>query len=297
MDSTRLLRCVHDSRMLDMSEQPLIATHTPQQVAPPGIMTSMERALSLATGTALVANGLRRGGLGGILQIVVGAYGVLRGATGHCALKHALMPTPFEQRFSAEHDWPISEALSRSVTISRPLDEVRDFLAQPEKVGALLRWVESVESLGPDRTCWTVRAPVGRKLQWTLISVPTETPDELQWHTPEGTRWQHDVSVHLSEAPGSRGTQVKAVVVRKPSFGKIGYGIARAISAFSDKALLNALQAVKQQMETGEVTTSRLRPDDDNDFFYVHGQPEDEATSSHSPDSIKTGVAVEGGVV
>lgn len=141
-----------------MSEQPLIATHAQQQIAPPGTMTPMERGLSLTAGTALVTNGLRRGGLGGLVQIVAGAYGVLRGATGHCALKQALTPTPFEQRFSAEHDWPISEALSRSVTISRPLDEVRDFLAQPEKVGALLRWVESVESLGPDRTCWTVRA-------------------------------------------------------------------------------------------------------------------------------------------
>lgn len=280
-----------------MSEQPLIATHSRQQVATPGAMTSMERGLSLAAGTAIVANGLRRGGLGGLVQIVAGAYGVLRGATGHCALKQALTPTPFEQRFSAEHDWPISEALSRSVTISRPLDEVRNFLAQPEKVGALLRWVESVEALGPDRTCWTVRAPVGRKLQWTLISVPTKAPNELQWHTPEGTRWQHDVSVHLSEAPGGRGTQVKAVVVCKPSFGKIGYGIARAISAFSDKALLNALQAVKQQMETGEVSTSRLRPDDDNDFFYLRGESENEAAPSHGPDSIKTGVAVERGVV
>ena len=260
-------------------------------------MTSVERGLSLAAGTALVVNGLRRGGLGGFLQIFAGAYGVFRGATGHCALKQALTPTPFEQRFSAEHDWPISEALSRSVTISRPLEEVRDFLAQPEKVGALLRWVESVEALGPDRTSWTVRAPVGRKVQWTLISVPSEAPNELQWHTPEGTRWQHDISVHLSEAPGGRGTQVKAVVVCKPSLGKLGYGIARAISAFSDKALLNALQAIKQQMETGEVTTSRLRPDDDNDFFYLHGQLENEAGSSHGPDSVKTGVAVERGVV
>lgn len=87
------------------------------------------------------------------------------------------------------------------------------------------------------------------------------------------------------------------MVVCKPSFGKIGYGIARVISAFSDKALLNGLQAIKQQMETGEVSTSRLRPDDDNDFFYLHGQPENEAASSHGPDSIKTGVAVERGVV
>jgi uncharacterized membrane protein len=283
--------------MLDMSEQPLIATHTHQQVAPAGAMTSVERGLSLAAGTALALNGLRRGGVGGFLQIFAGAYGVFRGATGHCALKQALTQTPFEQRFSAEHDWPISEARTRSVTINRPLDEVRQFIAQPEKVGALLRWVESVEAVGPDQTRWTVRAPLGRHLQWTLISVPSETPNEMQWHTPEGTRWQHDVSVHLSEAPGGRGTQVKAVVVCKPSLGKIGYGIARAISAFSDKALLNALQAIKQQMETGEVSTSRLRPDDDNDFFDLHGQLENDAGSSHGPDSVKTGVAVERGVV
>lgn len=280
-----------------MAEHPLIATHTDQQVAHPGAMTAIERGLSLSAGTALMLNGTRRGGLGGVLQMFAGAYGLFRGATGHCALKQALTPTPFEQRFSAEHGWPVSEAISRSVTINCPLDQVRSFITQPEKVGPLLRWVESVEVLGPDKTCWTVRAPLGRRLQWTLISVPTDEPNSLHWRTPDQKRWQHDVSVQLSNAPGGRGTQVKAVVVCKPSLGRLGYGVARAISAFSDKALLNALQAVKQQLETGEVATSRLRPDDDNDFFYVHGQSADEAQATDAMDSIKTGVVIERGSI
>jgi len=284
-----------------MSEQPLIALRTDPQTAAPGAMTPFERGISLTAGTAFILNGLRRGGISGALQAVVGAYGLFRGSTGRCALKRLLTPTPFEERFSAEHDWPISEALTRSVTINRPLEDVKSFIATPQNIGPLLRWVDSVEEIDADTTCWTVRAPAGRTLRWTLIRVESQDENTLHWRTPDQSRWQHDVSVQMSEAPAGRGTQVKVVAVCKPSLGKIGYGLARAISVFSDKALLNALQAVKQQLETGEVATNRLHPDDDHDFFYLHAQPHDVGTESNAPvnqsSTVKTGVSVERGVV
>jgi uncharacterized membrane protein len=250
-----------------MSEQSLIAMRADPRAAAPGALTSFERGVSLTAGTALILNGLRRGGISGALQAVIGAYGLFRGATGQCALKRVLTPTPFEERFSAEHDWRISEALTRSVTINRPLEDIKSFIAKPQNIGPLLRWVDSVEEIGADTTCWTMRAPAGRTLHWTLVRVESQHPSTLHWRTPDRSRWQHDVSVQMSEAPAGRGTQVKVIVVCKPCLGKIGYGLARAISVFSDKALLNALQAVKQQLETGEVATNRLHPDDDHDFF------------------------------
>ncbi|EFQ62917.1 SRPBCC family protein [Pseudomonas lactucae] len=274
-----------------MTDQPLIATHTHQDTPRRGTMTQAERTLSLTTGAVLLLTGWRRGGLSGALQIAAGAYGVYRGTAGHCALKQALTPTPFEQQVSAERDWPISEAITRSITIGRPLDEVAAFIARPQNIGPLLRWVDSVEQLTPDTTRWTIRVPAGRRLHCTLVRTDTQDPHVLGWKTPSGARWAHDIRVSLTPAPAGRGTQVKAVVACKPALGKLGYGLARAISLFSDKALLNALQAVKQQLETGEVSNNRLHPEHDDNFFYVHdAEPE---TSDHS--AVKTGVAVEGG--
>jgi len=285
----------------EMPEQPLIASRTDPRTCVSGAMTSFERGVSLTAGTALIVNGLRRGGISGALQAAIGAYGLFRGTTGQCALKRALTPTPFEEHFSAEHHWPISEALTRSVTINRPLEDIKAFIAKPGNVGPLLRWVDSVEEVGADTTCWTVRAPAGRRLHWTLIRVESQDENTLNWRTPDQSRWQHDVSVHISEAPTGRGTQVKVIVVCKPSLGKVGYGLARAISVFSDKALLNALQAIKQHLETGEVATNRLHPDDDPDFFYLHAETDDARTQGSAPgdqsSTVKTGVSIEQGVI
>jgi uncharacterized membrane protein len=229
-------------------------------------MTKVERTLSLAAGAALLLHGCRKGGLSGALQVAAGAYGVIRGAAGHCALKRVLTPTPYETQFSREHQWPISEAITR--------------------------WVDSVEQLTPDTALWKLRAPAGRRLQCALVQIDTQDRHVLHWKTPGDARWAHDITVSLSPAPAGRGTQVKAVVVCKPAMAKLGYGLARAISLFSDKALLNALQAVKQQLETGEVSNNRSRPEQDDDFFYVHAGADQVATDHPS---AKTGVVIEGG--
>lgn len=46
-----------------------------------------ERAASLAGGLYLVGKGLRRGGLGGLLQLAMGGMALTRGITGHCEAK------------------------------------------------------------------------------------------------------------------------------------------------------------------------------------------------------------------
>ncbi|AEA83637.1 MULTISPECIES: YgaP-like transmembrane domain [Stutzerimonas] len=46
-----------------------------------------ERAMSLAGGLYFLAKGLRRGGLGGLLQLGIGGMAVARGVTGHCEAK------------------------------------------------------------------------------------------------------------------------------------------------------------------------------------------------------------------
>ncbi|AYC35108.1 DUF2892 domain-containing protein [Pseudomonas cavernae] len=56
----------------------------------------LERAASLAGGLLLVAKGLRRGGVIGLLELVVGGAALARGVTGHCPAKHYLAETRAE---------------------------------------------------------------------------------------------------------------------------------------------------------------------------------------------------------
>ncbi len=255
-----------------MNQLPLVAARsTIWRVNHPELRTT-ERALSITAGSLLLFTALRRGGVVGLLGAAAGAYCVFRGATGRCAIKRSLAPTPFEHQFQNAHGWRASEAVSRSVTIGKPLSEVRDFLEQPQNIGPLIPWVDSIEAVDADTSRWTVRGPLGRTLSRTVQRQPSNIDDSLHWRTrPEG-KWPHDISAYLKSAPGNRGTELKVVAVCEPGAGSLGHALAKAISTFSDKALLNLLSNLKQHLETGEVSTNQMRASEVRDFLFLHGQ-------------------------
>lgn len=277
-----------------MIEYPLIATRSELSQAHEPNLKPLERAICVATGGALLVNGLRKGGLSGIIQACLGAYGLMRGASGNCALKKAITHTPFEEEFQHEHGWKHSEAVSRSITVRKPRAEVIAFIREPENIGRLMHWVDSVKSTGQNTSIWTAHVPLGGELQWNL-KLEEARDDLLRWTTGPDSRWQHEISVHIKEAPASRGTEVKVVVVGKPPLGIIGYAAAAAISQFTDKALLNVLHSIKQQLETGEVSTNQFRPDQSRDAFYLRQDTGATQPRQLSARSVKTGIVLEGG--
>lgn len=49
-----------------------------------------ERTASIAGGLLFLGKGLRRGGIGGLLQLAIGGMALARGMTGHCEAKRVL---------------------------------------------------------------------------------------------------------------------------------------------------------------------------------------------------------------
>lgn len=277
-----------------MNEHPLIATRSDLSSIHEPNLGSVERAVSIAAGGAFLVNGLRSGGVGGIFQLCLGAYSLIRGASGNCAFKKALTHTPFEEEFEELHGWKNSEAVSRSITIRKNKADVIAFIKEPENIGQLIPWIDSVESTGHNTSIWTAHAPLGSKLRWDLKLEDAQS-DLLRWSTGLNSAWQHDVSVHFNQAPANRGTEVKVVVVGKPPLGVLGYAAASAMSQFTDKALLNVLHSIKQQLETGEVSNSHLRPDPSRDSFYLRPGTDGTPTSRRPAlGSVKTGIVLKG---
>lgn len=242
-------------------------------------------------------NGIRTGGLRGVFQTFLGTYALFRGASGHCALKSATTHTPFEEEFQSERGWKNSEAVSRSITVRRTQDEVMAFMRDPQNIGHLIAWVDSVEATGSTTSEWSASAPLGRKLRWTL-TLQTIEADALHWRVQPDSMWEHDISAQFVQAPANRGIEIKVVVVGKPPLGKLGYTVANAIAQFTDKALLNLLHSIKQKLETGEVSTNHLRPDQSNEFFYVHpAAGESISLEQLTVTPEKTGVVLEEGNV
>lgn len=229
-----------------------------------------ERAVSLLAGTLLIANGLRQGGLKGWSQALIGACAAWRGYSGTCRIKGALAHTPFEQAFEQDRGWDGSKVISRSITVNKPRDEVFAFCRNPAELGALIPWIDAIEQTGERSYRWVATGPGDRTLYCDLEQSEPKDGRKLHWIAAPQTRFKHDIQMLFSDAPAGRGTQIKVIVACETSFGAAGYALAAAVSRFSDKALLNLLRSIKQQLETGEVTTNRMRAQGAKDFLFVH---------------------------
>lgn len=69
---------------------PQSQAQSPKAVIPYQNVHGWERTASIGGGLLLIARGLRKGGLFGLLNLGMGSMGVLRGITGHCEVKRVM---------------------------------------------------------------------------------------------------------------------------------------------------------------------------------------------------------------
>lgn len=230
--------------------------------APAGSLSSPERALCLAASGVLVANGLRQGGVGGLLQLAAGAWAGWRGYQGHCAAKAYLGG----QRSTA--DTALASAVAvRSITVAKPLPEVLAFCQNPANIGELLPWVDTLEEMTPGVYRWAIRGPGERTLHWVLERHEVLDGDGVNWRTPVSSPWSVQVHVSVRVPRHGKGTQLRVLLSADPFSGRAGQTFASKLGQFANSALLELLQRIKQQLETGDAD---LQDKDANDFLFVH---------------------------
>lgn len=241
-------------------DEPLSATRrAPEQVRTKNLDRT-ERTLSLVGGGALLFNGLREGGVGGLLQAGMGALLAWRGASGHCRLKQATTASPLERRLQQHYGWRNLEALSRSVTIARPRSEVFQRLAEPDALVEALGGVERIEALEDGRSRWTFGAPLGKTFELTLKREECRDDERLVWMT-EDARWlPHRCTLSFADAPHGRGTELRVLLACEPPAGRVGYAAASLFGRVTGTVLMRELRRLKQYLETGEIPTAGERP-------------------------------------
>ena len=217
-----------------------------------------QRLVSISGGLALIGNGLRQKGSLGVAQIALGLGAAWRGYTGVCNLTHQLDQTAYEHFLQKDTGWSSSKAISRSVTINRPHGEVFAFFLAPENLAPLMPWVQGAHAIDKHSSRWTASGPMNKQLSWTMKQNVLQQDRALRWDTAYQGHWKHRIEATFSDAPQGRGTEVKVVLAVEPYPGSTAYALASAIAQFSDRALLNLLRQIKQQLETGEVATNKI---------------------------------------
>jgi uncharacterized membrane protein len=213
-----------------------------------------ERIASGAVGAALIVLGLRRFSLGGVLAALGGAALLHRGVTGHSRVY---------RRFGID---TTREGLSRGVevdrviTIGRSPDEVYRFWRNFGNLPTFMKHLCSVDEIEPGRTRWVARE-AGLDIDW-YAHITEDVPGErIAWRSEPGSRVEVEGEVSFRPAPGNRGTEVRVRLRCAAPGGVLAMALAPLMRRFTRIQVGQDLHRMKQLIETGEVATGLMRPD------------------------------------
>ncbi|HVF44229.1 MAG TPA: SRPBCC family protein [Pyrinomonadaceae bacterium] len=213
-----------------------------------------ERWVSALGGGALALYGLTRGSLGGIALALAGAALVQRGYSGHCNLYEAIGYSTGGDaalRNSDNVSVPAERGtkVEKSVTIDRPASDLYSFWRNFENLPQFMNHLESVRSIGNERTHWVAKAPAGTTVEWDA-EVYNDKPNELiAWRTLEGSQVSSAGSVRFEEAPNG-GTEVRVSLKYDPPGGKLGSLVARLFGENPERQIEEDLGRFKELMES-----------------------------------------------
>lgn len=215
----------------------------------------MQRIVSAAGGAMLLMLGLRRGGGAGLLAALTGGGLIARGAAGYCPVTARLSSNPVEKQVAEAFNWSDAAAVSRSVTIRKPVEEIYRTWKDIENFPRFMDNIESVTDLGNGRSRWVAKAPLGRRVEWESEITQDEPNQAISWKSIEGSDYHTSGTVTFRPAPGDRGTEVTFMLAYEPPAGQIGRAIASLFRSTPTQQARQDLLAFKQMIEAGEVAT------------------------------------------
>jgi uncharacterized membrane protein len=153
--------------------------------------------------------------------------------------------------------------VGRSVTINRPRAELFAYWRDFQNLPTFMENVEKIEFTGSDRAVWTIKAPVGTKVEIETEITDVVEDTSISWRSTEGSQVQTEGTVSFVDAPGDRGTVVTASIGYTPPGGDIGRAIAKLFMVEPNIQARHELKRFKMLMEAGEIAigTNHLSED------------------------------------
>jgi uncharacterized membrane protein len=150
------------------------------------------------------------------------------------------------------------EALSikRSVTVNRPVEEVYAFWQNFENLPRFMKHLDNVQNTGENTSRWSAGAGQGESVHWDVQLLERQPNQLLSWKTVGVSDITGHGRVEFREAPGGRGTEVRASISYEVPGGAAGKRLARIFRDIPGVKIENQLNVFKQIMETGEEVRS-----------------------------------------
>jgi uncharacterized membrane protein len=146
---------------------------------------------------------------------------------------------------------------ARTVTIDAPRDVIYDTWRDPQRLASFMRDIIAVEG-PPERPVWVLDGPDQPvRIATQLVS---DTPGHsLTWQSVPDAEFPVAAGVRLRDAPGNRGTEVRAHLTYYPPYGAVGHWVARLRGTDPEMRGRQDLKRLKMLLETGEIATASNR--------------------------------------
>jgi len=223
----------------------------PQKKSPANV-ASVERAVSLLLGGALLYSGLRKKGVSGWAIAATGAAFVHRGASGHCRVYKTLGIG------TRDADLERGVEFQSAVTIQRSPDDIYQLLSYMDQLSSIFTHVKRIERQADGTYCWIFERGL-LKLHYCAEVTAQEYGRRISWHSLPGEPLVAGGTLSLRKAPADRGTEVHFSVHYAPSRFKpliIALRMARKVLQMQ---IARDLMRLKQRLETGELATGVMR--------------------------------------
>ncbi len=123
------------------------------------------------------------------------------------------------------------QRVESSVVVEAPVERVYDYWRNLENLSNFMTNVEEVRAMGPDRTHWRVKGPLGAKMEYDAQTTQDEENRAIGWNSVDGNvqttgqvrfqelgpeRTRVDVTMNYSNPPGGKLGEVGSRLVANP---------------------------------------------------------------------------------
>lgn len=222
-------------------------------------VTGAERWITIALGAALGVASVRQKPVVGAAMGLTGAALVLRGLAGRCPVKAALDSAEPARQLARDHGWGGKAALvHRAVTVNAPRQQIYETWRDFANLQHFMENIERIEVLDEKTSRWTVKAPFDRTVEWDAVVTEDVPGERIAWETAPGADIKSFGWVEFKDAPGGRGTEVRASFAYKPPAGPIGRAVAKLVQREPNVQARRDLRRFKMFVETGEIAVSHV---------------------------------------
>jgi len=150
---------------------------------------------------------------------------------------------------------PYHHGIHVTQSINKPVSEVYEFARNMEN------WAFILEKIGDRREaqCLSGKAPLNRRVQWQP-QIWKEEPDQVIAWQSRGRRVNRRGAMRFCPATGNRGTEVTLGVEYHYSAPLITRSIGLLLGRDPEQRAREALRALKQLLEAGEIPTIQGQP-------------------------------------